>query len=431
MQASERRHARLADVLLEALWLGTVGFGGGLAVLSMIEQSALRRGWLTRREFTHTAAIAQTLPGSASANCLTYLGLRLFGYRGAALAAGAFVLPSAVLMCAFAGLYERVHAVPHVAATFRGLAVAVVGLILSVTVRMGRDGLRRRWQVGVAASALLLEQVAHMTVLEVALGGVVAGLLLDTGHRRARLFLRQRSARGRAETAADEPADDAADDAADEAADEAADAAAAAEDAAEAKGPPPRLSSVVLPALAAVPLLPVLVTLLLVFARIGAATFGGGFTMVPFVEQEAVHHYHWLNATEFADAVALGQVTPGPVLITATFIGWRVAGLAGAAAATLGIFLVPWLLTVFAGSWVLRHRNLRSVRSALRGLVPAVVGLMAAAALSLGETVIDGNTDIAIASGSFLALYLGDLNPALVIFGGGLLRLAIHHFGGG
>src|SRR5258708_26300933 len=117
----------------------------------------------------------------------------------------------------------------------------------------------------------------------------------------------------------------------------------------------------------------------------GSVSFGGGFVMVPLIEAEVVRTNHWLTHQECADATALGQLTPGPVLITATFIGYRVAGTIGALIATISVFLPAFLMTLAAGSSLRRFRANRQVQAFLRGVTPAVVGLLVAAAWGLGH----------------------------------------------
>src|SRR4030095_16777816 len=137
--------------------------------------------------------------------------------------------------------------------------------------------------------------------------------------------------------------------------------------------------------------MPVLAKLGLLFAlstvclRTGAVTFGGGYVMIPLIESEVVDKHHWLTHQEFADATALGQVTPGPVLITATFIGYRVAGTLGALVATISIFLPSFLMVIAAATSFQRFRSNGLVQSFLRGVTPAVVGLLVAAAISIGQ----------------------------------------------
>src|SRR5712672_1437640 len=127
-------------------------------------------------------------------------------------------------------------------------------------------------------------------------------------------------------------------------------------------------------------------SLAFIFLRIGAVTFGGGFVMIPEIEAEVVNSHHWLTHQEFADATALGQITPGPVLIMATFVGYRVAGTLGALFATICVFLPSFGMTIAAGSSFRRFRTNRQMQAFLRGVAPAVAGLLVAAALSVGRS---------------------------------------------
>src|SRR5205085_2512201 len=151
------------------------------------------------------------------------------------------------------------------------------------------------------------------------------------------------------------------------------------------RGPKLRAVGVLAVAMPILAKLSLLIALSAIFLRIGAVTFGGGFVMVPLIKAEVVDNHHWLTSQEFADATALGQVTPGPVLITATFIGYRVAGTLGALVATVSVFLPAFLMTLAAGSSLRRFRANRQVQAFLRGVTPAVTGLLVAAAWSIGR----------------------------------------------
>src|SRR6185295_9182013 len=193
------------------------------------------------------------------------------------------------------------------------------------------------------------------------------------------------------------------------------------EDAADEDGnknePPRRLGGSVM-FLAGMPILAKLALLLslsTVFLRMGAVTFGGGFVMVPQIENEVVRTNHWLTQQEFADATALGQLTPGPVLITATFIGYRVAGTLGALVATIAVFLPAFLMTIAAGSSLRRFRSNRQVQAFLRGVTPAVVGLLAAAAWSIGRAGIHTWVGITIAALAVVVLVRYRPNPFWVL----------------
>jgi chromate transporter len=176
--------------------------------------------------------------------------------------------------------------------------------------------------------------------------------------------------------------------------------------------------------------LSLLVALSAIFLRIGAVTFGGGFVMVPLIKAEVVDNHHWLTSQEFADATALGQMTPGPVLITATFIGYRVAGTLGALVATVSVFLPAFLMTLAAGSSLRRFRANRQVQAFLRGVTPAVVGLLVAAALSIARAGIHTWMGVTLAILAALVLLRFRPNAIWVLFGAGGLRLLLGFFFG-
>src|SRR5258705_7211797 len=158
------------------------------------------------------------------------------------------------------------------------------------------------------------------------------------------------------------------------------------------------------------------------FFRTGLGAYGGGFAIIPHLKQ-VVAREHWLSERQFADAVAIGKLTPGPVLLLATFIGYLRNGWLGAVVATVGIFSAPFVLVAFAGTWLDRIRSRRPVRAALRGLTPAGLGLMAAAGISLGGT-INGGGGIAAPGAGAPPLGRVGINPAPLLGVGGGAPLA-------
>lgn len=184
--------------------------------------------------------------------------------------------------------------------------------------------------------------------------------------------------------------------------------------------------------LAAMPImakLGLLLTIASIFLRIGAVTFGGGYVMVPLIEAEVVQTHGWLTHREFVEAFALGQITPGPVLITATFIGYKVAGTLGALVATVSIFLPSLVLTIVAGSSLRRFRANRQVQAFLRGVTPAVVGLLVAAAWSVGRAGIHTWVGLVLAVASAFVLVRFRVNAFPVILGAAAARFALSLFG--
>jgi chromate transporter len=176
------------------------------------------------------------------------------------------------------------------------------------------------------------------------------------------------------------------------------------------------------------PVLAKLVTvwkLVMIFLRVGTVTFGGGFVMIPQIETDIVDVHRWMDHQAFADGMAFGQITPGPVLITATFIGYKVAGPLGAIAATIAAFLPSFIMTVLAGASINRFRTNFLVQSFLAGVAPAVVGMLAAAGVTLAKSGLNSPLSYGVATMAFLLMLRARLNPVFIIFGCGLLQWAV------
>ena len=396
----------VGELLWTALWLGAVGFGGGLSVLgSMRDVLVDRRRWLTDREFVTTATVAQMLPGGAAANALAYTGLRFFGPAGALAAYATFIAPGAILVTALAWLYVALGVTPSFQPLLSGLNAGVVGVVASITLKLARSGIGRVWQMAVAAAALLFALGGGAGSGEVAALGIVAGLVIDLGTKRFRLARYRQHQRPAPEvTLPDEGGP-----------------LLQGKDHDQEEGPG-RGPGTGLPAIWWLAGAGSLGAMALLFFRAGVGAYGGGFAIIPGL-QASVRSL--ITARQFADAVAIGKLTPGPVLLMATFIGYLVHGFLGALVATVAVFAGPFLLVIGVGGWLARVRSRRPVRAALRGLTPAVVGLMAAAALTLGRS-LEGPPELAIAAAALLALARFRINPAWIMLLGGLSRIALH-----
>ena len=165
--------------------------------------------------------------------------------------------------------------------------------------------------------------------------------------------------------------------------------------------------------------------LTLVCLRVGTFVFGGGFVMVPLLQAEVVEHYHWLTQREFVDAVAMGQMTPGPLLVTATFIGYKISGLLGATLATVAMFLPSFVMTLAAANSLQRLKRNRYVSDFLWGVRAAVIGLILAAAVPLAQTGLSNPLQVLLAVAAVLVLWRKGAEAGLVVIGCGLLGLAI------
>ncbi|HEX9574467.1 MAG TPA: chromate transporter [Myxococcales bacterium] len=417
-----RSRPRVTDLLRAGLYLGAIGFGGGLSVLANIQAYVVtRKRWLTDRELTNTVTVAQMLPGGASANSLAYIGLRFGGGRGALAAYVGFVLPGFACVLALAWAYVRFGTTPDLATVLGGFNAAVVGIIASITLKMVRTSVSRLWQMGVAALALLFSAVGNAPPGEIVLVAIAAGLAVDLGTKRARLASVRRRRKSDQEPPVALP-------------EEGQPLETSPKPPETSPKPPEPLSSpwpaAVFSVLAAARLTGVdgdLLQMGLTFFRTGLGAYGGGFAIVPHLKS-VIDTRGWLTDRQFADAVAIGKLTPGPVLLLGTFIGYLRHRLLGAVVATASIFAAPFLLVVLAGSTLDRLRSRRFVRAGLRGLTPAVLGLMAAAAIALGDQ-LAGESEIGIAVAVALTLSRFPLNPALMLLIGGVARLSLRMVG--
>ncbi len=438
------RTATLGGLFLSFLKIGVSGFGGGFAVLSQIRHLVvLERRWLNENDFVEALALGQSLPGTAAGNAVTYIGFRLRGWRGASVSLAGFILPSMLMMIVLAIFYDRFRALPNTEQLVHGFNAAVVALIAVTAWRMGKHTSSKNWQRILIVLSFAAVIFLKATVVEVILIAGLIGIGIESfaerqkprierirgfatrrqqrirqrivarrpkkPHRFVGGYLTEAMAEERvrqlAELRVSQPDDDESD---------------------EDESPNDELiRSVFLPAIPFLAKLGLALSISFIFLRIGAATFGGGFVMIPEIENEVVRAHHWLNHQEFADATALGQITPGPVLIMATFVGYRVAGIFAAILCTLCVFLPSFLMTIAAGSSLRRFRTNRQIQAFLRGVAPAVTGLLGAAAWSVARSGIH-----TIIGASMAIIILGILlryrpNAFWVLMGAGVFRFLL------
>jgi chromate transporter len=334
----------LFAIFLAFLRLGMTAFGGPAMVAYIRDVVVRKRGWLTEQSFADGVALCQTLPGATALQAAAYAGLRAAGPAGAVVAFLAFALPAFVLMVALAAAYQRAQEIPAAVATFHGLQGIVIALVANAAVDFGRRTLttRRDAALAILAAALLMARVHPIVVI---CGAGLAGLMI------------RRSAGPSGppipETAAQRPSWAAA---------------------ALAGG------SVAILALLFLIHRP-LGELGLLMVKVDLFAFGGGYASLPVMLHEVVEVRGWLDARTFMDGIALGQVTPGPIVITATFVGYQVAGIAGAVVATLAIFAPSLTLLIAAVPHFDRLQGSDLVQRAVHGILASFVGLLVAVAL--------------------------------------------------
>lgn len=360
-----------------ALYYGVAGFGGGYSVLAQLRRELVEeRKWVSAAEFLELAELSKSLPGTPATTLLALLGQRIGGLRGGIAASIAFLVPSAVLMTACGAAYSLMRRTPGLSPFFDGMASAMVGVVAATTIDLARSALRHRWDILAAIACALLLSFRVVSEPMIAAAAVAIGVL-----------------RGVASSDRDAPP-----------------------------------KSERLHGVAAFVVLfgagaGALAGLVRVFVPIGVLTFGGGLAMVPAIEHTVVVEQHWLDSKTFADAVALGQITPGPVAICATFIGYRVGGLVGALVATIAMFAPAVAVALAVGHSVERFRKSRIVEGALRALAPAVIGMLAAATVSLGRASIGGWLALATAIASALVVIRFRISPLWPLVGGGLVHV--------
>ena len=443
------RTATLGGLFLSFLKIGLTGFGGGFAVLAQIRHLVvLERRWLGEHDFVEALALGQSLPGTSAGNAVTYLGFRLRGWRGAAVSLSGFILPSMLMMIALGAMYDRLRALPNTEQLFHGFNAAVVALIAVTAWRMGRHTSSKTWQRILIVLSFAAVVLLRATVIEVILVAGLIGIGIESfveprlprlgrirgfavrrqqrirdrlGPRRRRKphrfvggYLTEAMAEKRLRDMSEQLVTQAPEDVTNEQPKET-----------NRRITTSRKALLLLPAWPIIAKLGLALSVSFIFLRIGAVTFGGGYVMIPEIENEVVNSHHWLDHQQFADATALGQITPGPVLIMATFVGYRVAGTPGALLSTLCVFLPSFLMTIAAGSSFKRFRANRQAQAFLRGVAPAVTGLLAAAAWSVARAGIHTFIGAAMSVVILVILLRYRPNAFWVLMGAGVFRFLL------
>jgi chromate transporter len=391
---TSRPRVPLLTIALAYLRVGTTAFG--FTILQQLKSLALGRGWLTEEEFNEGLALVQLYPGPMMVDLTAYIGYKLRGIPGALLATLGFILPSYLLMLILSALYFAAGILPWVHPLFLGLEALVVGVIFNITLDFGARNLSSRVQPVIALLAfvaLLFKANAILIVLiALALGA---------------LLIRPAAGAAKAGGAAKLP---------------------------HTTAPIARtrwlgIGAVVVTVLAvaafAWSLQSEVGTMSLVFFKIGSVAFGNGTTIIPLIQADVVDANHWLTLNQFADGIALGQITPGPFLITAAFVGYKMGGVFGATLATFAIFSPSFAMTLIFTEVFARVRNLQAVRGALAGVLASFVGLLAVVLLQLGSVALTTPAAFALAAAAFVAVRYFKLDVVWVFVGGIVLWAAL------
>jgi chromate transporter len=361
---------RIAELTRYFLRLGCLGFGGPVALVGQMERELVDgKKWLTKDEMREAIAICQSLPGPLAIQVGIYIAWLRGGFWGAWAGGWAFILPNFVIVAALGALYVYLGDLKPVTGIFYGVSPAVIALILHSCYRLAKLGMEDYLQWAIAAVCLIVTVALQAEVALMFIGAGIVGILYYGS-----LFKR---------------------------------------------------TPAVLPAIAVVPaatapIAPVatgsmLGKLLLFFLKAGSLTFGSGLVIVPFLEQGLVQQYGWLDERQFLIAVAVGMISPGPVVITATFVGYLVAGFWGSLVSTIGIFLPSFLLVLIVAPILARHRGNANVQGFVKGAYAAAIGTILGACFLLGKIAIGDWLTALIGVVSLAILFRWKVsNPALI-----------------
>ena len=380
----------MSELALFFLRLGTTAFGGPAAHIAMMEDEVVRRRqWVIREKFLDLLGAANLIPGPSSTEMAIFIGYLCKGWAGLLLGGVCFIAPAMVIVVMLAWAYVRFGNLPQVTWVLYGVKPVVIAIILQALWQLGRTAVRNRFLGALAISGLILNFFG-INILVLLFGtGVISGMRQGLIQDRARNW-----------------------------------------------------KPLVIMLLSVCCFLAVayfaaglvstekvtfgLLPLFLFFVKVGSIVFGSGYVLLAFLQADVVEHWHWLTTTQLLDAIAVGQVTPGPVFTTATFIGYLLAGLPGAVIATAGIFLPSFIFVAASSPLIPRLRKSAVAGAFLDGVIIASLALMASVTYSLGrDAVIDLPTAL-LALGSAVLLVRFGLNSLWLVLGGTLIGFLVY-----
>lgn len=338
------KNRKLLEVIGTFFKIGCVGFGAP-AVWGLIQAEVQeRRTWLTKERYLEGLALVQTLPGAPAVQMCIFAGHQRAGWWGGLLGGLAFTLPAFAIMLALTALYSLYGALPVLRDALYGISPVVLGIFVAVTYRLGRNAIKDLASVAVAliaaaavswvgvAGTLVLAGCAGVAMYHSRRAGLLAALataILIAAERIAEPSLAGLGAAGSPGTSRD------------------------------------------------------LWDIGAFFLKVGGVTFGGGLSILAFVQDQVVNQYHWITPQEFLDGLAIGQLTPGPIIMVAAYVGYKVAGASGAAVAAAAIFLPSFVLMLSIVPVLDKVRRLAWIKAAMKGISPAVIGTIAVVIVQL------------------------------------------------
>ena len=366
---------RLNEVAKLFLKLGITAFGGPAAHIAMMhDETVKRRKWLSDQEFLDLVGATNLIPGPNSTEMAIHIGFLRAGWRGLIIGGACFIVPAVLIVLCLASVYVRYGTAPQAEWLLYGIKPVVIAIIVQALWSMGKKAVKGPLTGAIAVIVIVLYFVGINEIALLFAGGLI--VMLVRNYRRLR----------------------------------------------------GRVGALIIPLSGAGVLSQIAIPLslpwvFLVFLKIGAVLYGSGYVLLAFLRADFVVRLGWLTDQQLLDAIAIGQVTPGPVFTTATFIGYILGGMPGALLATLGIFLPSFVFVAISNPLIPRLRKSRWVSGLLDGVNVASLGLMAAVSWQLGRTSLTGPLTILVAMISFVLLMRFKVNSTWLIAGGGLIGL--------
>lgn len=382
----EPRRARLLELAQVFLKLGVIAFGGPAAHVAMMEDEVVvRRKWMTRDELLDLFGATALIPGPNSTELAIHIGHRRAGFLGLVVAGACFIVPAALITGALGYVYVRFESLPEMAAVLRGIKPVILAIVAQALWRLGKSAVRSHALAWIGIAALLAATLGLHELAVVGAGGAIA-VIARTGRDRV-----------------------------------------------PPRAPPPASPSsggtalqLAIPAAGAtLATSPGLGAIFLAFLKIGSVLFGSGYVLLAFLRADLVERWHWITEAQLLDAIAVGQVTPGPVFTTATFVGYLLAGPPGAAVATLGIFLPAFVFVAASGPLVPRIRRSSMAGSFLDGVNVASLALMGLVTIQLAGAALVDPLTIAIALASAIALIRWNVGSGWLVVAGAAIGVAL------
>jgi chromate transporter len=384
----------VGKIIKAFLHLGVTAYGGLAMVEPMRQRVVTEKGWLNQKEFLDGLALCQMVPGATVVQLAAYVGYRLRRTPGALAAAAGFILPAFVLMLGLSALYFTYGNIAWVKSVSRGLGAVVIALLLQTVWHLGWNAGKHWLDAGIALLALLALwfQANYLLVF------VAAGLL--------RLILSLRFLAPQVSPREPMP------------------------------GQKLPLNTILIHlALTLLGLAvlagglwrldPKLGLMAATFFKVAMVAFGGGYAMIPILQWDLVDHLGWLTLQQFLDGILLGFVTPGPIIITATFVGYWVKGFPGAIVATVAIFLPPILIIIFLTPFYQRIKEAKLMRPVIQGILAALVGMLVLVTLQMGAVTLTDLKSLALMAAASLALIVLKVNLLWIVVAAAGLSLVL------